>query len=277
MVESGFLGPEATQHYASGYEATRLFGSAQGELERIRSQEIVGRHLPQPPARALDIGGAGGVYSLWLLDQGYEVCLIDAMPLHVELAERTLGEHVNHELASARIGDARQLDEPDGSADVVLLMGPLYHLTDRVDRLRSLREARRVLAEGGLLFAAAISRFAPLLDGLTRNLVDAPVFQQILQADLESGQHRNPTNHPDYFTTAFFHRPDELTTELSEAGFKVESLVAVEGPGWLLPNLAERMNDVSKREQLLALLRAVESEPTLSGMSAHLLAVGRRM
>jgi len=277
MAESGFLGPEAAQHYASGYEAMRLFGSAQGELERIRTQEIIGRHLPPPPRRVLDIGGAGGVYSLWLLDQGYEVCLIDALRLHVELAERTLSEHSNHRLASARVGDARNLDEPDGSAQVVLLMGPLYHLTERKDRIRALNEAHRVLDQGGILFAAAISRFAPLLDGLCRNLVDDPVFQQILKSDLETGQHRNPTNHPDYFTTAFFHRPDELAAEIRAAGFSDESVIAVEGPAWLLPNLADRMHDPAKKEQIIELLRAVEGDPSLIGMSAHFLAVARKV
>src|SRR5580658_7954586 len=113
MSESGFLNAEARQHYASGYEATRLFGSAQGGLERLRSQEIIGSYLPPTPARVIDVGGADGVYSLWLLDQGYEVRLVDAMPLHVELAERTLSEHSNRRHASARVGDARQLDESD--------------------------------------------------------------------------------------------------------------------------------------------------------------------
>jgi SAM-dependent methyltransferase len=277
MVESGFLGPEAAQHYASGYEATRLFGSAQGELERIRSQEIIGRHLPPPPVRVLDIGGAGGVYSLWLLDQGYEVRLIDAMPLHVELAERTLSEHSNRRLASARVGDARHLDESDCSAQVVLLMGPLYHLTEREDRIRALSESHRVLEEGGMLFATGISRFAPLLDGFCRNLVDDPVFQRILKLDLETGQHRNPTNHPDYFTTAFFHRPEELADEIRDAGFSVESVIAVEGPAWLLPKLAERLHDPAKKAQMVELLRAVEVDPSLIGMSAHFLAVARKV
>jgi SAM-dependent methyltransferase len=276
MVESGFLGPEAAGHYSSGYEATRLFGSAQGELERIRSQEIIGRYLPARPARILDIGGAGGVYSLWLIDQGYEIRLIDALPLHVELARRTLSEHRNRGLGSASVGDARQLEEPNDSADAVLLMGPLYHLTEREGRLQALREVHRVLRTGGILFAAAISRFAALLDGLSRNFVDDPVFSQILADDLQTGQHRNPTNHPDYFTTAYFHRPGELIDEMCEAGLRVESLVAVEGPAWLLPNLKDRLEDVFKKEQLLGLLRTVETDPSLIGMSAHLLAVARK-
>ncbi len=155
-------------------------------------------------------------------------------------------------------------------------MGPLYHLTERDGRLQALREAYRVLRTGGIAFAVAISRFAALLDGLSRNLVDDPVFFQILGVDLQTGQHRNPTNHPDYFTTAYFHRPGELIDEMCEAGFRVESLVAVEGPAWLLPNLKDRLKDVPKKEQLLGLCARSKTDPSLIGMSAHLLAVARK-
>jgi SAM-dependent methyltransferase len=275
-VTDGPLSQEATRHYATGYEATRLFGSAHGELERVRTQEIVARFLSPAPARVLDIGGAAGAYSLWLLDRGYEVRLIDALPLHAELAAKEFSEHANRRLASARVGDARRLEEPDATADVVLLMGPLYHLIEQADRLKALREAHRVLKPGGILFAAFISRFASLLDGLARNLVEDPAFGEILASDLETGQHRNPGDHADYFTTAFFHTPREAEQEIVEAGFAFESLFAVEGPAWILPNLNERMSDVARRAQLLDLLRAVEKEPSLLGVSAHLLGVARR-
>jgi ubiquinone/menaquinone biosynthesis C-methylase UbiE len=276
MTDTGWLAPEAAEHYGSGYEATRLFASAYGELERTRTQEIIARYLPQTPARILDVGGAAGAYSLWLLDQGYQVRLIDALPLHAELAAKSFDAHHNRAMASAGLGDARKLDEPDQSADVVMLMGPLYHLTARADRLQALREAHRVLRPGGIVFAAAISRFASLLDGLSRSLVNDPAFCEILKTDLATGQHRNPDQHPDYFTTAFFHRPDEIVDEITEAHFLLESVLAVEGAAWLLPNLAERMRDSARRTQLLTLLRNVEQDPSLIGVSAHLLVVGRK-
>jgi SAM-dependent methyltransferase len=275
MADEQGLPIEAARHYASGYEATRLFGSAQGELERIRTQEIIARSLARTPARIVDIGGAAGVYSLWLLDQGYEVRLIDALPLHAELAAQAFRKHAHRSLASARVGDARHLEEADGSADAVLLMGPLYHLSERADRVQALREAHRILRSGGTLFAAAISRFASLLDGLSRNLVDDPEFFEILKEDLATGQHRNPRNHPDYFTTAFFHHPDELAEEVAEAGFLLDSLLPVEGPAWLMPDLVDRLREPVRRAQLLDLLRAVEEEPSLIGASAHFLAVAR--
>jgi SAM-dependent methyltransferase len=173
------------------------------------------------------------------------------------------------------VGDARRLDEADGTVDAVLLLGPLYHLTERTDRIQALREARRVLKPGGLLFAVGIGRFASLLSGMVDNFLGDPEARVIVERDLRDGQHRNPTD-KDYFTTAFFHRPEELTSEVSEAGFDLVDLLGVEGPAWLLPDLERRWADEGERERLLQTARAVEREPMLLGIHAHLLAVAHR-
>ena len=122
-------------------------------------------------------------------------------------------------ICTCQIGDARELTFDDGFADGVLLLGPLYHLTETAERLRALREVYRVLRPGGVMFAAAISRYASALDGIARDLFADPAFAAIVQQDLEQGQHRNETNNWDYFTTAYFHRPDELQVEVVSAGF----------------------------------------------------------
>jgi hypothetical protein len=133
-----------------------------------------------------------------------------------------------------------------------------------------------VLRSGGVLVAAAIGRFASLLASLVQGFIDDPRFAPILEEDLESGQHRNTTGEPEYFTTAFFHRPEELRAELVEAGFAVVELVGVEGPGWLAANFDERWADPARRNRLLDLLRSVEHEPGLICVSPHLLAVGKK-
>ena len=157
-----------------------------------------------------------------------------------------------------------------------MLLGPLYHLTERNDRLRTLTEARRVLRPGGVILAAAISRFASLIDGLKYGLLEDPTFAQIVALDLAEGQHRNPTDHPSYFTTAFFHHPRELAEEIRVAGLELETLLAAEGPAMLVPDLDDWWHDEARRQQLLALITHVETEPSLLGVSPHLMAIGRR-
>jgi SAM-dependent methyltransferase len=265
---------EVLQYYALGLEAGRL-DQGYFPLERARTQELVGRHLGPPPGVVLDVGGAAGTYALWLARAGYAVHLIDPVLLHVEQARRA-SQASAAPLAGARVGDARSLDFESEAADAVLVLGPLYHLTERGDRLAALGEARRVLRPGGVVFAAGISRFASLLDGLRGPVFDSPDFAAIVDRDLREGQHRNPTGVVQYFTTAFFHRPQELAAEVTEAGFVLEGLFAVEGPGAYTPQFGKRWEDPASRRRLLELLRRVEQEPTLLGASPHLLAVGRR-
>jgi ubiquinone/menaquinone biosynthesis C-methylase UbiE len=274
--ESHFsLPPEFFEHYASGYEAQRLqCGSSQIEL--ARTQELVMRYVPPTPAVIFDVGGGPGVYACWLAKQGYEVHLVDANPLHVELARQASRAQPDTPLASIGVGDARSLNRPDTSVDVVLMFGPLYHLTERVDRLTALHEAHRVLRSGGLLLAVGISRFTSALDGLRQGLFDDPAFAQIVDRDLMDGQHRNPTNHAMYFTTAFFHHPKELQAEVEESGFLYERTLPVEGPSWLSHYVVLNFSDQKRREQLLALARSLEDEPSLLGASAHLLVVTRK-
>src|SRR5262249_25732135 len=154
-----------------------------------------------------------GAYALPLAAEGYAVHLVDPVALHVEQARAASAAQPDAPLASAAVGDARELPLDDASADAVLLLGPLYHLTDAEDRARALREAHRVLRPGGLLAAAAITRFASTLDGIAQGFLLEPGFEAIVERDLADGQHRNPGEHPRWFTTSYFHRPEELERE----------------------------------------------------------------
>jgi ubiquinone/menaquinone biosynthesis C-methylase UbiE len=263
--------PDIEAHYSQGVEAERL-AEGLGPLELVRTQELVRRYLPSAPANVLDVGGAVGVYAAWLARDGYRVHLVDPVPLHVERAKQRAADQADHPFTAA-IGDARRLAERDESYDAVLLFGPLYHLVERSERLTALREARRVLRRGGVAFAVGISRYASLLDGLRSGWLDDLAFRRMVQQDLRDGQHRNPEpeQRPEWFTTAFFHQPDELAEEVTAAGFRLEGLFGIQGPGWLL---GAQWTDAGQREQILYAARAAEQERSLLGVSSHMLAVG---
>jgi SAM-dependent methyltransferase len=261
---------EIREHYESEIvEADRLARGA-GRLELLRTQEIVRRHLPPGPLKILDVGGGPGVHAEWLADDGHTVHVVDPMPNHVEAAKRLAA---THRRITAEVGDARSLAAGSDSVDAVLLLGPLYHLTDRADRLRALDEAGRVVRPGGLVFVAAISRFASLLDGLRRGFLFDPRFRSIVEQDLRDGQHRNPDRLPDWFTTAYFHHPAELAGEATAAGLDCIEVVGVEGVAGWFGNVFERWDDAASRNTILFAARAVEAEPSLVGASTHLLMV----
>jgi ubiquinone/menaquinone biosynthesis C-methylase UbiE len=266
--------PVISDYYAQAPEEARL---QQGpfQVEEARTRELIQRFAPRPPGTVVDVGGAAGAYALWLAQAGYAVHLLDPVPRLVAEAQRRSAA-AGRPLASCGVGDARALETPGGSADVVLLLGPLYHLTEARDRAQSLREVARVLKPGGWLFAAGISRWASALDGLARDLFQDPRFASIVEQDLRDGQHRNPTDRQDYFTTAYFHRPEELAEEVRTAGLALNGVYGLEGPGWILPDVAARMADAERRATLLGVARLLETEPAMLGSSAHLLAVAQR-
>lgn len=265
---------QITAFYQRNAEETRLqFGP--GPLEEARTRELIERHLPKGPADVLDVGGGAGVYAFWLAERGYHVQLIDASPRLIDEA-RGRNANATHRLIACSIGDARNIPADDDSVAAVLMLGPLYHLTEAEDRVTALREGCRVLQRGGVLFAAAISRWGSALDGLARELFLDKRFAGIVERDIREGQHRNETERPDFFTTAYFHRPDELADELALAGLAVENLYGIEGPAWLLPDFSERWQNPERRALILNVARMIEREPFVIGCSAHLLAVGRK-
>jgi ubiquinone/menaquinone biosynthesis C-methylase UbiE len=268
------LSAEILAYYQQAAESTRL-QSGPSQLEFARTKEVIGRWLGRAPSVILDVGGGPGAYSAWLADQGHEVHLVDPVAELVAHAQPLRGTG-GRGIASCRVGDARSLDRSDQSADAVLLLGPIYHLIDAADRRKALREAYRVLVPGGLLFAAAISRFASALDGLAQDLFADPEFDPIVRRDLADGIHENRTGRLELFTTAKFHRPDELAAEVQAAGLSVLSIVGLEGPGWLFADFNERWQDPRRREDVLRIARALESEPSIQAVSAHILAVAQR-
>ena len=159
--------PEIIDHYRSADEDARIRHGL-GQLELLRTQQIVRRHLPPGPQQIADVGGGTGIHASWLAQDGHEVRIFDVVPEHIDASNRLAATLPT---VSATLGDARQLPCPDDSVDAVLLFGPLYHLTAREDRLLALQEAARVARPGGLVFAAVISRFASLYDGLKRGFI----------------------------------------------------------------------------------------------------------
>lgn len=262
---------EIAAYYGQGREGDRL-GRGSNRLEFERTKELAARFLPAPPAMVLDVGGGTGPYARWLLERGYTVHLLDAMPIHIQAAQADLALA---DLASAQQGDARALPYPDGEADAALLLGPLYHLTGRGDRLQALREVRRCLRPGGVLLAACITRTASTLDGLLAGMDADERFRQMRNRTLEGGLHEPPGPELGWFTRAYFHRPGELRAEVEEAGFGEARLYAVEGLGNIVPDFEDRWQDPERRERLLDVVRRTETDPSLFGVSAHLLAVGR--
>ena len=130
----------------------------------------------------------------------------------------------------------------------------------------------RVVVPGGTVLAMAISRFASLFDGLAQSYLFEPAFRAMVVQDLATGVHENPTGDPRWFTSAYFHRPDELAAEATEVGLDVRETVGVEGLAHLDPVAARSARRRPPRGPART-ARLVEAEPSVPGVSPHVITV----
>ena len=275
-IDAGVL-----QGYNAGIERGRLHTDL-GLIEFQRTKELLAECLPQPPAVVYDIGGGYGEYAWHLAAQGYDVYLYDIAQTNITMAAELAQAYPGVRLRGLAVADARSIDRADGSADAILLMGPLYHIVAREERLAALRECFRLLKPGGKLFAAAITRYATTLWAMTtygtrNNFLDEPAFSAMLYRELSDGQHIRPEDSAyKGMGRSFFHLPGELRDEIEAAGFKQADVRGVVGCGWLAPNLDALWKDAERRERIMGIVRRLEKDESLMGLSTHLLAIAEK-
>ena len=246
-------------------------------LDRHRTEFAVSlralrQHLPPPPARVLDCGGGPGRFSIELARMGYEVTLFDLSAENLRLASAKAAD-AGVTIARYEHGTATDLSRfPDETFDAVALMGPLYHLLENENRQRALLETRRVLKAGGVLFAAFITRYAPVRYTAAHDMATWPADRsEELESILERGM-QLPQGDPGSTFVACFYHPGEVAPLLCGAGFEMVSLLGVEG----LVSMIEDSVNVLQGEAWEAweeINYRVAADPSIHGGVEHLLAV----
>lgn len=257
-------------HYSKKNESRRLL-TGRGELEFVRTKQTIEQHLPNESGLSIaDVGGGSGPYAFWLAGKGHRVSLFDLVPKHIDEAV-SINRAARRPLARIEVADVRSLELGSGQQDVVLLLGPMYHLTSAKERRQVLRKAGDWLSPDGVGFVAYISRFASMLDGFAQRFCEDPEFVEIVKQDLESGVHRSNRVNTRYFTDAYFHHPDEIEREAEEANLEVVDLVAVEGVGWLWQDFDRIWADPRERCVMLEMVDRTDRDRSLMGISSHIL------
>ncbi len=271
--------------YNAGTERNRLREGI-GLIEFERTKEILLEKLPPPPAVIYDIGGAYGEYAWWLALRGYEVHLFDLSETNIAMSAELAVEYPGTRLASATVCDARAIPRPEASADAVLLMGPLYSITEYGERILAIRESRRLLKPGGLLFSAALTPYSVLVSRLAvyhendtpkRRELDDPAVMAIIERALEDGCYINPEKKiANGIGSSHLHPAKALREELLAGGFGMTTVHGVMGGAWLAPNIHELMLNESTRRTLMKTVRLLDTHEEIIGLSGHLLAVSRK-
>ncbi len=249
----------------------RLANPYEGAIEQEVHRRAFEELLPAS-GRVLDLGGGPGRWTIWLAQRGYRVVLGDLSPRMLEIARRELAE-AGVEAESVLELDACDLERfPDRSFDAVLALGPFYHLVDAADRERAAGEIRRVLRPGGLLLATVMTRYAWLLGVL---LESGSSRLDDVRRLLDKGVYRNPE--PGRFTEAYLYWPAEVAPFFEGLGFDTIRLLASQS---ILNLLQEEVAGLHERDPeayraLLDIAAGAAADPSILGLSGHLLYAGR--
>ncbi len=246
-------------------------------LEFWVALHIMDKYLPPPPARLLDVGGGPGRYTIALAERGYRPTLFDLSGELLALARKKVADAgVAGQVEAFEQGCATDLSRfADESFDVVLVMGPLYHLVDEVARLAAVRESLRVLKPGGIVVATIINHLGVARAAATE-LVDWLGTSDALGI-VGSYVNEAPAGDDAAFTEAYFAHPLELRSWYEAAGAETITLAAQEGlAGGLRDACRPLAENPAAWHNFVQIVLATCEDPTIVGGSEHTLYVGRK-
>ena len=239
-------------------ESRRITATNAGRVEFFTTVKYIEKYLT-PGAKLLDIGAGTGVYSLYFARKGYAVSALELADANIAAFRAQIKEEDPIDLVQGNALDLSLYET--GSFDIVLLLGPLYHLHAEADRLRCIAEAKRVCKPGGKIFFGFISNDIVIL-----------TMQQFQSDYLLTGDYNKDTFRLDDFPFVF-HTVDSCRKLLKKAGIPVIHEVASDGVSELLKDLINTMDQDTYR-QYLRYHAYICEKPECLGMSNHLLFVG---
>ena len=229
-------------------------------------------YLP-PHGRILEVGFGTGFYTFSLARRGYQIKAIDLADEYVAKCESTARDLNLSDQISFRIGDARTLRGISREAfDVVLLMGPLYHLVLETDRLAALRSAYACLKPSGVIVSALVSRFG-VLGGLLKHSSSWIENQDEVRSLVQRG-HRSP-DAPRGGFRGYFVRLAEIAPMHEAVGFHTARITGVE-PAISADDESFNRLQGSQRDLWLDLLFEVSADQSMVASSRHILYVGHK-
>ena len=270
---------EKVQNYYKHFdEKNRLKNDNSGKLEFLMTMGILEKNLPAVTDEAdisvLDLGGGAGVYSFPLAKKGYKVTLADLSETLLEQARKQKEEDKIENLISCDQVNATDLScYKDNSFDIVLLFGPLYHLTEKDEREKCIREVSRVLKTGGKVFAS----FIPHLSGsiaLVQRFCWSPdqVDINTLEECFDTGKFKNLSDKG--FQEGYYPTSEEIEKLFLENGFDKLLVRSIRGFGYEKEDVIYKFKNKNVFTKLLELINSTAEDKSIIEMCGHAMYVG---
>lgn len=256
--------------YENYKEENRLTTNNARKIEFITTTRVLDE-VVKSKCKILDCAAGTGIYAFWLADKGHEVTATDITPRHVEIINQTL-KTKDYSMMTAVLDATDMSMFEDESFDVVLNMGPFYHLTTQAQREKCLKECLRVLKKGGLLVTAYIPRYYVFQFVATTdtNFLDAKLAKQLIETGV--------LKHDDekcFWTDTYYSSKEEMENIYSNHNLKIVDHFAQDG---LAPLLSSKVDswDEEHFKTWCDYHYSVCREASVLGASNHVIIIGEK-
>lgn len=258
------------ESYENYKEENRLTTNNARKIEFITTTKILDEVLP-PKCKILDCAAGTGVYAFWLAEKGHVVTATDITPRHVAIMNQTLAD-TGLSMETAILDATNMSVFEDETFDVVLNMGPFYHLITKEQREKCLSECLRVLKRGGLLVTAYIPRYY--------------VFQYVAMSDetyldealakqlVETGVLRHD-DEKCFWTDTYYSSKEEMEAVYNRHKLKIVDHFAQDG---LAPLLHEKVDNWNEEQFKIwcDYHYSICRENSILGSSNHVVIIGEK-
>ena len=219
----------------------------------------------------LDVGCGTGIYSMYFAKLGGDVSAIDLVPAHIERL-KTLASKSRLQIKMS-VGNAIDLSNfKSNSFDLVLCLGPLYHLVSQENQDECLSECIRVAKTNGVIAFAYISPYS--------------VFPCVIRGDISRMSHELMKKIVDdkkicsndlccFWTDSFYYLPEQIEQWLKNSGLTIEDHLATDGQSIAFQSLVNSMDD-EEYKIWLDYHRKICRVPSILGTSNHGLVITRK-
>lgn len=261
------------EYYDNNFEQEwKRLDDPYARIEFFSTLYMIKKYFPKE-GHVYDIASGPGRYAIELLKRGYHVSLMDLSDNNIALAKskiESFGLMANKYVC----GDARYLSvEKSESYDAILLMGAMYHIQSRDERIDVLKECKRLLKEDGIIIISYINSIGLLRTGVSEFASD---FEDINGIYRLFGSDKYDYN--ESFTNTYFITPEEAKDEINQSGL---NLVSYAGAESFLSGLGEQMTKhyIENRKVYLNLLKVATEkceESKFRDSTEHLIMVCKK-
>lgn len=261
---------EVIKYYENYREEDRI---TTNNARRIEFLTTVNRfdQLFKDSLNILDCAAGTGAYAFYLADKGHKVTATDITPRHIKYID----EHLKNKsyTMNTSVLDATDMScFSDETFDVVLNMGPFYHLTNEELRKKCFEESLRVLKKDGYLITAYIPRL--YLNQMIVMSDDKYLDKNLLNQIKDTGilKHDDPKC---FWTDTYYSSYDEMQDLYKKYKLKIKEHFAQDGLTPLFHKKADHWND-EQFEIWFNYHLSICSNKSIIDMSNHVIIVGQK-